>query len=203
MNIKVWAKNELIATTPDDIPLWHWSSGKVIAELKRTILTQSGFRHFRKGAVGSGLYASSSAVDLMERGPEVIHVKVKQGTQALMIHPVVFQTGMPETFEMALNSLGWSDFHLPSLDVKLDSVSRTADVIDDLLDELKLPCCFYVFGLHLACMVRDSRCLNFDPGLDSTKTVLAYHQANPHDIPMLAPQLLSAWLEKHQSFFQK
>jgi len=199
MNIKVWAKNELIATTPSNIPLWHWSDDKTIAKLKLIILAHGSFRHFRQGAVGSGLYASNSAVDLMERGPQVIHFNIKPGTKALMIHPLVFSTGMPEIFEMALESLNWSDFHLPVPNAKLDIVSQPALVIDNLLDELELPCCFYTFGLHLACMVRDSRCLNFDPELDSIKTVLTYHQANPQDIPMLAPQLLSNWLARHQS----
>jgi hypothetical protein len=196
MSIKIWAKKELIATTPTDIPLWHWSSGEAIAAIKRTILAQGHFRHFRQRAVGCGLYGSTSAVDLMERGPEVIHFKVKQGTQALMIHPIVFQIGIPEIFEMALDNLGWSDFQLP--DAKLEEIERPADVIDELLDELQLPCCFYSLGLYLACMVRDSRCIDFDPALDSNQTVLAYHQANPQDIPMLAPQLLPAWLAKHR-----
>ncbi|OQY55177.1 MAG: hypothetical protein DRR08_22815 [Candidatus Parabeggiatoa sp. nov. 2] len=196
MNIKAWAKKELISTVPSDIPLWHWSHAKSIINIMQIIQTQDNFRHFRQRAVGSGLYASTSAVDLMEYGPSVIHFKVKQGTEALMIHPVVFSVGVPEIFDMALEHSGWTDFHPSVSTATVCDVEQPADVIDELLDELELPCCFYTFGLYLACMVRDSRCIDFDPQINSNETVLAYHKANPEEVPMMAPHLLPAWLAK-------
>jgi len=199
MNIKAFAQHELISTTPGDIPLWHWSSGQSIINIMRIIQTQDHFRHFSQKAVGSGLYASTSAVDLMEYGPSVIHFKVKPGTKALMIHPYVFGVGVPEIFDMALQHSGWTDFHPSMSTATVCDVERPADVIDELLDELELPCCFYTFGLYLACMVRDSRCIDFDPQMNSNETVLAYHQANPEEVPMMAPHLLPAWLAKHDS----
>lgn len=197
MNIEDWVKEELITTTPHDIPLWHWSDSQAIAELKENLSARGDFRHYRQGAVGHGLYASCSAVDLIERGPEVIHFKVKQGTQVLMVHPIVFQMGVPEFFETTMKNMGWSDFQLPKPGIDLGLFPDTPAIIDTLLDRLQLPCCFYMLGMNLACMIHDSSCLDFDPDVDTAKTVLEYHRANPQDIPMLAPHLLTAWLAKN------
>ncbi len=192
-----WVAQNMFATTKKDIDLWHWSSKPLIDNIKRIFVSNGNFLNFNKGAIGHGLYASTSAVDLIEKGQEVLHFKVKKGTRALVIHPWVFPIGMPEFFEMSLKELQWTDFKLPEAEFRLGVDDDINKIIDEMLQELNPECCFYCFGYNLACLIRHSSCVDFDPDENPVPGVIEYHKKKPHDIPMLAPHLLKAWLARH------
>lgn len=192
-----WNAKKMFATTTKDIDLWHWSSKTLIDKIKRILVSGGSFCHFNRGAIGRGLYVSTSAVDLIEKGTEVMHFRLKKETKALVIHPWVFPIGMPEFFEISIEKLQWTDFKLPEAEFRLGLKDDINQIIDKMLDELNPDCCFYCYGYNLACLIRNSACVDFDEKDNAIQSVIEYHKNNPNDIPMLAPHLLKAWLEKY------
>lgn len=194
-----WTKGHLLTEIPVNIPVWHWSNTDSLNRITRIILDGGSFDQFNRGAVGSGLYVSTSAIDLMDRGTEVFYAEVKKGSKALLIDPRLFNTGVMELFEITLKQHGWSDFKYQPIDdpkIKEALSGNTPGIIDQLLRKIDIPCCVYSYGLYLAFMIRDSSCLLYNEAVDPAATVLQYHREHPHEVPMLAPDRLRSWLEK-------
>lgn len=199
MNPTDWARANLLTNIPRDISIWHWSAKDSIDRITRVIQSNGRFDEFRGGAVGRGLYVSTSAIDLMDRGSEVFYAKIQNGTKALIIDPTVFNVGQVEILEMELQRHGWHNFEFPPCEQELKKAfsANPPAMIEQLLEKLEVPCCVYVFGFYLAFMIRDSRCLLFDSHIAPASTVLKYHHEHPREKPMLAPHLLEQWLAKH------
>ncbi|MCP5050031.1 MAG: hypothetical protein GY940_22880, partial [bacterium] len=190
---------ELVIQVPCDIPVWHWTSNDSMKRIQGIIENRGTFDQFNNGVVGHGLYVSSSAIDLMDRGNEVFYAKISSGSNVLVIEPGLFKVGVPELFRMMLKKNGWSDYRYQPVDKKTKE-AICADVpgsIDRLLHDLDIPCCVYAFGLYLAFMIRDSSCLKYDAHIEQASTVLKYHREHPAEVPMLAPHLLEQWLIKN------
>ncbi len=197
MYLKEFVKNNLIISTPKEISAWHWSSWQHTFLIKRMILKNENFDIFNMGSSGRGLYLSCSAVDNMERGNTVSYFKIKAGSRLLVIHPIIFHEGMPEIWEWDLAKWGWTNFALPETNYRLPVGTIISDVIEDLHREFDVDGNLFAYGMHLACTIRKSKCIIYDPNIDADETVLDYHRQNPEDIPMLAPQLLKNWLLLH------
>ncbi len=193
-----WIKKHLLTEVSVNIPVWHWSNTDSLNRITKTILDGGSFDKFNRGAVGSGLYVSTSAIDLMDRGTEVFYAEVKKGSKALMIDPRLFSTGVTELFEITLKQHGWSDFKYPPFDPEIKEAlsNNPPGIIDQLLGCIDIPCCVYCYGLYLAFMIRDSFCLFYDEAVDPAAAVLKYHREHPLEEPMLAPDRLRMWLEK-------
>jgi hypothetical protein len=126
----------------------------------------------------------------------VVAATVVSGTQALMAHPELFGVGFSELLEVALRAQGWS-WKIPSFRKKVDPETARPgpEVIDGLLARLELPCCAYAYGLHMAFMVREARCLRLVPEGEEAQTVADYAAAHPHDRPMLVPrEVMTRWI---------
>lgn len=192
-------KKNLVMQAPRDIPIWHWTNYDSLKRIQGIIQSGGTLDQFNKGAVGRGLYVSSSAIDLMDRGTEVFYAEISSGSNVLVIEPYLFNVGVPELFEMMLKQNGWSDYRYQPVDEKMkEAISRDVPAsIDRLLRELDIPCCVYAYGLYLAFMIRDSSCLKYDRGIDPASTVIRYHREHPGETPMLAPHRLEQWLEEH------
>lgn len=191
-----WINKNLVTQVPRDIPVWHWSNADAVNNIRSIAENGGTFDRFNRGAVGRGLYVSTSAVDLMDRGNEIFYARLRSESAALIIEPALFNVGVPELFGMMLMKSGWSDYRCPRPEpgIKEYLTPDVPGVIDRLLAELKIPCCVYAFGLYLTFMVRDGSCLEYDKGIDPASTVITYHRAHPKEVPMLAPDRLNQWL---------
>ncbi|MFO0762923.1 MAG: hypothetical protein U0359_41185 [Byssovorax sp.] len=205
MKLDEWAEKHLVVTLPRDFSVWHWTRSPETVRKLRALIDAGGDLSASStsdmGAVGHGLYLTTSAIDLMERGEEVLAATVVQGTRALMVHPDLFGVGFPELFEIGLSRVGWS-WELPSFARKINPAeARPApQVLDGLLARLDLPCCVYIYGMHLAFMVRDARCLRLVPEMDQARTVADYVKANPKDRSMLVPhEVVTRWIARRAS----
>ncbi len=142
--------------------------------------------------MGQGLYLSTSATDLMDRGEEVLAAVLPAGTPVLMIEPTLFSVGFPELLDMALRRLAW---HWEAPDGGPPPLRPAPEVIDSLLEELSLPACAYVLGMHLAIKVVDGRCLRLLPANEQVRSVADYVDANPKDRPMMVSQsTIQRWI---------
>jgi hypothetical protein len=197
MTLDDWARSHLLVTLPRDFPVWHWTRTPVQAErVRAAVAAGDDLSACGSGATGHGLYLSTSAVDLMDRGQEVVAATVLGGTQALMVHPELFGVGFSELLEHTLHAQRWS-WKIPSFKKKVDPASARPgpEAIEGLLDRLGLPCCAYVLGLHMAFMARHARCLRLVPEAEQPRTVADYVAAHPHDRPMLVPrETITRWI---------
>lgn len=195
MTIEQWAKAHLISSVPQDIPVWHWTHSSPV-QIQERLQMGGDFSDWSEGAAGKGLYFSSSAIDVIERGPEVMYAVIPVGTPILMLDADLFNIGVPEIMEIVLLGMNWSWKPTPFRGYLDPNLGRPAQmVVPQLLEELKLPCCAYVFGFHLAFMIRDANCLRFDPQIDVVQTVANYVKAHPREQPMLAPpNAVKRWL---------
>lgn len=164
----------------------------IIAE---RIGTEEGFNDFSTGACGRGLYTSCSAVDLIDRGDEVIHLHLMTESKLLMIDPEVFGVGFSELFEMALHRLS---YHWVPPDSeqnrRLAKAFAAPELIDPLLDAGEFDGCLFSYGLNPAVMLRTSNRTWRDGEEDCVALVKTYAERHPGDIPMLAPGKLRQWL---------
>lgn len=192
-----FAKDRLLIEIPANTPVWHWSNADSLHRIARIVKDGGSFDKFSKGAVGSGLYVSTSAVDLMDRGAEVFYAEIGMGSKALVIDPRLFDVGVPELFDLALRRRGWGYVKRTPVGKKMKNAlsEDPPGMIDHLLRDIDIPCCVYCYGLHLAFMVRDSSCLLHDETVEPEATVIKYHMENPGEAPMLAPGRLRLWLE--------
>lgn len=192
-----WARAHLTVPLPRDFPVWHWTrSPDQVARARATVSAGGALTACGAGAVGHGLYLSTSAIDLMDRGQEVLAATLVEGTRVLMADPDVFGVGFSELLEHALRTVSfpWKAPHRRS-PVDPAAVRPAPDAIDGLLERLGLPCCAYVLGLHLAFMVRDASCLRLVPETEQARTVADYVAAHPQERPMLVPrETVSRWI---------
>lgn len=197
MTLDDWARAHLIVPLPRDFRVWHWTRSPEQAFTIRAAVAAGGdLSAFGAGATGHGLYLSTSAVDLIDRGQEVVAATIVQGTPALMVDPDLFGVGFSELLEHAqrVHGLSWKP---PSFRRRVDPAKAqpAPEAIDGLLDRLGAPCCEYSLGLHLAFMVRDARCLRLAPEAEQARTVADYVAAHPEDRPMLVPSgTVSRWI---------
>lgn len=197
MNIDTFAAAHLISTVPAELPFWHWTRSPASARQLGDILSRGGdLSHLTEGAIGGGLYLSLSAIDTMDKGSEVLYTRLRAGTPVLMVDAELFNFGVPEIMEMVLEKMGWDWKPTPWRDqLAKGAGDPMKQVIPHLMEQLHLPVAAYIFGFHLAFMVRDSRCLIFDPAIDPADTVAEYHRAHPTERPMLARgDVVQDWL---------
>src|ERR1700733_602398 len=109
MTLDDWARSPLLVTLPRDFPVWHWTRTPAQADRARAAVMGGGeLSGCGSGATGHGLYLSTSAVDLMDRGQEVVAATVLGGTPALMVHPELFGVGFSELLVHVLRVQEWS-----------------------------------------------------------------------------------------------
>lgn len=200
MLLEDYARKNLVTTVPHDIRVWHWTARPgAVSIMGRRIMDAGDCSDLGQGALGPGLYLSTSAVDLMDRGPQVLTAVLRAGTPVLMIDPELFSVGSPELFEMELNHFEWP-FSFPdwrSSKVSPSSADPASETAPRLMKELGTPAAAFVLGLHLAFVVPSGSCLQFDPAVDSTRLVADYVRQNPHDRPMLLPRnAVEQWLAR-------
>lgn len=187
-------------TTTEPLSLWHWSDRERIRTIAARLGSRAGFGDFSSGACGQGLYTSFSAVDLIDRGDEVIHLYLKPESRLLIVHPDVFGVGFSELFDFSLKRLGWT-WKLPKPDLaglELGGLDRKAlkdsSILAGLMDAGECDGCLYSYGMNLAVMLRTSHRAWTDPSEDVVSTIRAYSEKHPEDVPMLAPDKLRHWL---------
>lgn len=199
MNIQDWADHHLIAEVPHDLPVWHWTHMNVA--LLRERLEQGDFSEFTEGAIGRGLYVSLSAIDTIDKGSQVVHAVVPAGTRVLMVDPDLFGVGVAEFFAMFVAQRGFS--WKPKAGIsRMDKANAQPAkvVIPRLMDMLGLSASVYIFGFHLALMIRKPDCLRIDPTIDAVRTVADYVAAHPKEQPTLVPrEVVTRWLAEHAS----
>lgn len=195
--IESWAKAHLISEVPRELPVWHWTQSTASACQIRDILRAEGeLSGWTEGAVGRGLYVSLSAIDTMDKGREVVHARLRAGTRVLMVDAELFNFGVPEMMEILLDRMGW-DWQPTPWRGKLDpdAAQPAKVVIPQLLDRLDLPACAYVFGFHMAFMVRNARCLIDVTSPDPAESVAEYVRSHPKERPTLVPgAVVQQWL---------
>lgn len=190
-------RERLIVKVPRALPLWHWTRDQAtVAKIRAKLAAGERFDGWAQGAVGPGLYLSTSAIDLFDRGPEVFHAVLRAGTEVLIIDPLVFGVGFPELMEMAFAKLGWADaWRAPERIPPRHTSANAATTVGPLLATLDVSACVYVLGMHLAVMVRDGRCLE-DPGeTRDVSSVAEYVREHPNERAMLVPkEAVHAWV---------
>lgn len=189
MDILTWAEQHLLSTTPHTLPVWHWTRAPGYTQEITSMLVPGGsFADWTEGALGRGLYVSLSAIDTIDKGPEVIYAEIPAGTRVLMVDADLFQTGVIEFMEMSLARMGWDWRPTPWRDVLRPNQALPARaVVPYLMDTLDLSAAVYIFGFQLAVMVRGAQALRYDPTVDPVETVAAYVRAHPQERPTLAP----------------
>ncbi len=189
MNLKDWARQHLVVKVPRDLSLWHWTRSRAsVHNLRGLIEAKSELAGAGNGATGQGLYMTTSAVDLIDRGDEVLFATLPAGIEVLMIDPELFGVGFPETLKEALARLKWK-CKLPRFRGKVDptAANPAPEVIDRLLPDLNVAGCAYVYGMHMAFMITQGSALRLGPAAEQERTVAEYVKANPKDRPMLVP----------------
>jgi hypothetical protein len=182
----------------EDTATWHWTQHHEAEEIQQVVACQGSFSSFGQGPVGHGLYLSLSAVDTIERGLDPIRMVLRKGTRLLVADPRVFNVGVPEILIGEIKRASLVRWRPPLL-WRAAREAVAADVpgaVDGLLARLEVPACLFIFGLCLAVMVRDARCLRIDPDVDPAGSVLAYHEQHPLESPTLAPQLLTGFVSR-------
>lgn len=200
MTLEAFAAAHLISEVPSDLSLWHWTrSGEAAQRARAAIAGAGSLQEWGEGAVGRGLYLSTSAIDLIDKGQEVVYVTLREGTRMLMVDGELFGVGVPELMELLLPRFGWT-WPRTQPTVKIDRAARPQELIPRLMDQLDLPACVYVFGFHLAVMVRDARCLRSDPSIDPARTVADYVKAHPKERPTLVGMdVVKRWLSEQRA----
>lgn len=197
MTLDEWARASLISHVPADLPVWHWTRAANAHALRAALRGGRDFTDFTEGATGPGFYVSTSAIDNIDKGDEVIHGVVPAGTPVLMLDADLFGFGVSEIFEMVLQQHGWP-FRPPPFRGHVDprEAQPPKASVPGLLSRLQLPACVYIFGFHLSLMLRDRAALRLDPTLDDAHSVAAYVAAHPQEAPMLTPrETVHRWLQ--------
>ena len=184
--------------TPDSLSLWHWTEPAKKKVIMGRIGTTVGFADFSEGACGRGLYTSLSAIDLIDRGNEVVHLHLQAGSRLLMVYPEFSRVGFVELFEMGLKRLGWH-WSPPEqgLSYPAPETYKTSTLINELLDAGTCDGCLFSFGMNLAVMLRTSNRTWMDPEEDLVMLIKDHILRHPEDIPMLAPDKPAQWLRQN------
>lgn len=197
MELDEETRRRLIVKVHRALPLWHWTRDRsTVATIRAKVAAGERFDDWADGAVGPGLYLSTSAIDLFDRGPEVFHAVLREGTDVFVVDPLVFGVGFPELMELALAKLEWADaWRAPERLPPRHTSANASATVGPLLTALGVPACVYVLGMHLAVMVRDGRCLD-DPGeARAVSSVAEYVREHPRERAMLVPQeSVHAWV---------
>lgn len=200
MSLEEYAKARLLTEIPHEMRLWHWTRSEQSARSIARRLQDSGdCTDLGQGIVGPGLYLSTSAVDLMDRGTNVLTAVMPAHTPVLMVDAACFSVGTPELFEIRLIEHDWAfRFPDPGADVEPGAGSPATDTVPVLMESLHVDVAVYIYGKHLACYVRSAAALCYDPEMDVVQTVADYAQKNPWDRPMLlAGNAVERWLAAH------
>ena len=199
MTLKEYAQENLVSAVPADVRVWHWTGRPgAVSVIAQRITDGADCSDMGQGALGPGLYVSTSPVDLMDPGQNVLAAVLRSGTRVLMVDPLLFQVGTPEILDVTLARLRWP-FRFPRFHGKVDPEHAVPpnEVVPALLRQLDLPAAAYIYGLHLAFVVRSGACLQFDPEIDAVELVAEYAKQNPHDRPMLLPaNAVEQWLAR-------
>jgi hypothetical protein len=185
MRIEQWASEHLIDEVPVDMPVWHWTGTQPAILMNR--ISHGDLSDFSEGVTGKGFYVSTSAIDLIDKGNDVLYAVVPAGTRVLVVDPDLFGVGVVELFDMLLEQHGfrWKSGAWRG-QVDRESARPAKEVVPRLLDMLGLSACLYIFGFHLAFMARTSACLRRNPTVDAARTVADYVAAHPEARPTLA-----------------
>jgi hypothetical protein len=196
MSLNDWAQSHLLVTVPTDTRVWHWTTTSHVHSVRDRIRGGGSLRDFTEQALGSGLYLSTSAIDTIDRGDEVVTAIVPAGTQVLAVDADLFGVGVAEFFEMFLERDGYAwkvTPHRGHIDRALARPPR--EVVPRLVDDLGVSGCVYIFGFHLSFMFRDASGLRDDPAVDVAQTVADYVATHPKESPTLAPrERVQTWL---------
>jgi hypothetical protein len=87
--------------TPDSLSLWHWTDPARKKIIMGRIGTTAGFADFSEGACGRGFYTSLSAIDLIDRGNEVLDAGTCDGC--------LFSFGMNLAVMLRTSNRTWMD----------------------------------------------------------------------------------------------
>ncbi|MBF0239241.1 MAG: hypothetical protein HQM12_16190 [SAR324 cluster bacterium] len=194
-------RSKLILETPYDIPLWHWSGVLQCKEITERIRLGKSFEDFSPlGVLGGSLYMSASALDLMDKGTEVVHALLREGTPILVLDPHLFQEGEPEILFSYLRKNRWPKKRWPKWEESAIQVFTPCEkeLYSLLFRELNISAIIYAFGLYPAYAIRQGACLRLDDSKTHEQSVLDYYHDHSDEILFFAEPHLKKWLKQHQ-----
>ncbi len=199
-------KSKMLFTMPENLDLWHWTNIYRYSQIKKNIECGYDFTDYKIGATGRGLYASTSAIDLMNKGDNIIFFKLKKGSSILVPDPAIFCVGIEEFHEMSLSKLDLPTYKFDDYSDELKKHFRsnpTVEKIEELMVAINPDACFYSFALKMSVMIRYNKAIIWDKTIDAEETVVEYYKHNPNEMLMFTQGHLERFLATKGITYEK